>query len=116
MCTDSMKTGSRCIPLITTEHRKRIHPVGDLLIFNRGDGPMEASPYPGVLTGPENYDLTQPGPWVFKPEPEAAQHTSMNCLSEPCPNPTPRAPALFSLYTCYRYFTQRRQVCVCPSP
>ena len=26
------------------------------------------------------------------------------------------APALFSSYTCYRNFTQWRQVCVCPSP
>ena len=33
---------------------------------------------------------------------------------EPGLNPTPREPALFSSYICYR--TQRRQVCVCPTP
>ena len=26
---------------------------------------------------------TQPNPQVFKPEPDAAQHTSMNCLPKP---------------------------------
>ena len=36
-----------------------------------------------VFKGPENYNLTQPGPRVFKPEPHAARHTSMNCLPEP---------------------------------
>ena len=37
-----------------------------------------------------------------------------------CPNRAqtwpPRAPALFSSYTCYRNFTQRSRVCVCPFP
>ena len=54
-----------------------------------------------VLNGPENYDPTRHSPRVFKPEPDAAR---------------PPAPALFSSYTCYHNFTQRRQVCVCPSP
>ena len=64
-----------------------------------------------VLNGPENYNLPRPGLWFFKPESNAARHTSINCL----PEPNPRAPALFSSYTCYRNFTQRCHVCVCPS-
>ena len=67
-----------------------------------------------VLNRPENYNPTTPGRRVFKPEPDAARHSSMNCLPEPGLNPTPHVPALFSSYTCYR--TQRRQVCICPSP
>ena len=36
-----------------------------------------------VLNRPENYNPTRPGPQVFKPESDAALHTSMNCLPEP---------------------------------
>ena len=67
-----------------------------------------------VLNGPENYNPTRPAPLVFKCQPDAARHTSMNCLPEPGPNPTPHAPALFSSYTCY--LTQQHQICVCPFP
>ena len=32
---------------------------------------------------------TRPDPQVFKPEPDAARYTSMNCLPKHGPNPTP---------------------------
>ena len=75
----------------------------------------------GVLNGPENYNPTP----VLKPEPDAARHTSMNCL----PKPDPPRVCNVSLCTCYHdptdsrrklnrheYVTQQCQVCVCPSP
>ena len=84
-----------------------------------------------VLNGPENYNPTRPGPRVFKPEHDAARHTSMNCLPEPGP---PRTCIVFlkGEFACGKftfsqfrllqpgcrreYVTQRRQVCVCPFP